>query len=213
MHTPHTRTTSRGLLGRVVVLLTVGVLALTGCSSLSTGEGDYVAGDGTVRRIAAEDRDEPIVLSGKNLDGEEISLADYAGKPVVVNVWWSACPPCRKEQPDLTEAAAELRGVAEFVGINIRDSGVDQAKGYQKKFDVPYDSFFSPDGKALMPFSGKVPPNAIPSTVILDAEGRAAASIIGAIPSKLTLVQLVQDVAGVEGDADGDADGGAASDG
>lgn len=181
---------------RLLALVAAGVLALTGCSSTeSTGAKGYITGDGTARLIDAPDRGNAIELSGEDLDGEPLSLEQFRGQPVVVNVWWSACPPCRKEQPDLTAAAKDLKGVAHFVGINIRDSGTAQAKGYQRKFDVEYDSFYSPDGKALLPFSGTVPPNAIPSTVILDAEGRVAASIIGSIPSKLTLVGLVEDVA------------------
>lgn len=185
---------------RVVTAVTVGVLALTGCSTLEgTGSKGYVTGNGAPVVIDAAERGNPIALSGTNLDGDPISLDDYRGKPVVVNVWWSACPPCRKEQPDLTGAAADLEGRAGFVGINIRDSGVEQAKGYQRKFDVPYDSFFSPDGKALLPFNGTVPPNAIPSTVVLDGEGRVAAAVVGALPSKLTLVGLVEDVISGQG--------------
>ena len=180
-------------------------MALTGCSTAeSTGSKGYVTGDGTTQLVPEAERGDAIELTGENLDGEPLSLEQFRGRPVVVNVWWSACPPCRKEQPDLTEASNELKGVADFVGINIRDSGTAQAKSYQRKFDVEYDSFFSPDGKALLPFSGTVPPNAIPSTVVLDAEGRVAASIIGVIPSKLTLVGLVEDVASGR-DADGAA--------
>ncbi|WP_239455502.1 TlpA family protein disulfide reductase [Nocardioides gilvus] len=175
------------------------LLALSGCSSLSgTGDKDYVSGDGTLRRIAVDEREAPIEFAGEDLDGEPLDLADLRGKPVVVNVWWSACPPCRKEMPYLVEASERTSEIANFVGINIRDGSTSQAKGFVRKFDVPYPSFFSPDGKALLPFSGTLPPNAIPSTVVLDAEGRVAASIIGEVPSTLTLVNLVEDVAGAK---------------
>ena len=49
---------------------------------------------------------------------------------------------------------------------------------------MPYPSFYSPDGKALVPFSGTLTAYTVPSTVVLDAEGRIAASILGRLPSR-----------------------------
>ena len=156
--------------------------------------------------MAAADRGEPIELEGEDLDGKPLSLADFRGKVVVVNVWWSAWPAdCRVEQPDLNEAAAETDGRgAPSSGINIRDASVDQARAYVRSFDVPYPSFYSPDGKALVPFYGTLTAYTVPSTVVLDAEGRIAASILGRLPSKQTLVDVVTDTA-AEGHAAGDA--------
>lgn len=193
---------------KATALLAVGVLALSGCSGLQGTDGKgYVSGDGNVATVAEADREKPIAFEGTDLNGAEISLEQYRGKPVVVNVWWSACPPCRTEQPHLNDAADRLDGVAEFVGINIRDSGTAQALGYVRKFDVQYPSFYSPNGKALLPFSGAVPPNAIPSTVVLDGEGRVAATIVGAVPTATTLVNVVEEIAGIEPAGAGASDG------
>ena len=189
---------SRKILAPLAAALTC-FFVLSGCSSLAgTGGKEYVSGDGTLRTIEVDKREAPIEFAGEDLDGEPLDLADLRGKPVVVNVWWSACPPCRKEMPYLVEASERTSEIANFVGVNIRDSSTSQAKGFVRKFEVPYPSFFSPDGKALLPFSGTLPPNAIPSTVVLDAEGRVAASIIGEVPSALTLVNVVEDVAGAK---------------
>ena len=57
-----------------------------------------------------------------------------------------------------------------------------------------YPSFYSPDGQALLPFQGTLSPNSIPSFVVLDDQGRVAASIIGQLPSTTTLVDVVKDV-------------------
>jgi thiol-disulfide isomerase/thioredoxin len=145
--------------------------------------------------VAAVDRGDPVTLEGKNLDGEDLSVADLRGKPVVVVVWGSWCAPCRAEAPDVVAASEELDGKAQFVGINIRDSSADQAKGFVRTFEVPYPSFFSPDGKAMLAFSGTLTPNSIPSFVVLDRDGRVAASIIGELPSRTTLVEITEDVA------------------
>jgi thiol-disulfide isomerase/thioredoxin len=184
-------------------------LALTGCSGLqSSGDKGFVSADGRVEQVAAADRGDPIELEGTDLDGKPLSIVDMRGKPVVVVVWGSWCSPCRAEAPDVVAAAKELDGQAEFVGLNIRDSSADQARAFARSFELPYPSFYSPDGKAMLPFSGTLPPQAIPSFVVLDDEGRVAAAIPGALPSKTTLVDLTEDVASESGsEGTGAADG------
>jgi thiol-disulfide isomerase/thioredoxin len=113
---------------------------------------------------------------------------------VVVNVWASWCPPCIKEQPDLNAAAAALGDDVQFIGLNIRDASQDDAAAYVRDLDVPYSSIYSADGSALLPFAGTLTPRSIPSTVVLDAEGRVAASVNGRIPTTQTLVSLVEAV-------------------
>lgn len=186
--------------------LALATVLLSGCTGLpSTGDKGFVSGGGQIRTLEPDDRDEPVELAGEDLDGEPLDLADLRGKVVVVNVWGSWCGPCRTEMPDLVEAAGSLAAddvPVEFVGINVRDPDVAQAQGFVRTFEVPYPSFYSPDGKALLPFSGTVPPSRIPSTVLLDTEGRVAAVVLGPVPSALTLEGLVEDVAG-EGGSDG----------
>src|SRR3954453_2508395 len=182
--------------------LVAAVLLLTasGCSPLpglqgTDGKG-YVAGNGAIRTIPVADRGDPVALSGKDLDGKPITLEQLRGKPTVVNVWGSWCADCHKEQPDLVAAAEQLGPEVNFVGIDSRDNGTAQARAYAERYGITWPSFFSPGGEALLAFSGVIGPNAIPSTVVLDAQGRPAAAIIGAVPTSLTLVDLVQDVLG-----------------
>ena len=175
-------------------------LALSGCSSLQgTGDKGYISQDGSVTQVPAAERDEPIDVAGKDLDGKEISLADLRGDIVVVNVWGSWCGPCSDEQPDLVEAAEETAGAAEFVGINIRDASVDNARSFVRSFDVPYPSLYDPDSKALLAFSRVMPVRSPPTTFVLDQQGRIAAAIFGPLPSVGTLVDLVEDLAGEAG--------------
>lgn len=182
----------RGL--RPLVTL-VCLLALVGCSGVSgTGDKGYITAEGVPVEIEPAERGEPVELAGEDLEGTDLDLADLRGTPVVVNVWWSGCPPCRVEQPDLNEAADELGDRAAFVGINIRDASSDNALAYVRKFDVPYSSVYSPDGKALLAFSGTLSPRSIPSTLVLDSDGRVAASVIGRVPSVQTIVDLVEGV-------------------
>jgi thiol-disulfide isomerase/thioredoxin len=170
-----------------------------------TGDTGFVTGDGNVTEVPAADRGDVVSLAGPAVDGKDLDLADYRGKPVVVVVWGSWCTPCRAEAPDVVAAARQLDDRAQFVGINIRDPSAEQAASFVRRFEVPYPSYYSPDGRALLAFRGTLTPNSIPSFVVLDGEGRVAASIIGRLPSRTTLVEVVKDVAADE--APGSTDG------
>ena len=166
---------------------------LAGCSGLSgTGDKGYITGTGVPVEVPAADREDPIELAGTDLDGNDVDLAELRGKPVVVNVWASWCGPCIVEQPDLNEAAAELGDDVTFLGLNIREASEGDAAAFTRKLEVDYPSVYSPDGSALLPFAGTLTPRSIPSTVVLDAEGRVAASVQGRIPTTQTLLDLVE---------------------
>jgi peroxiredoxin len=188
----------------LVAALMLGGGALSGCSSEvggSGGEQGYISGEGTVTRLDPAQRDRPGEVSGETLDGDPVSLADFAGRTVVVNVWGAWCPPCRAEATDLADASRQLedQDVA-FLGINSRDPSPAAAQAFVRRFDVPYPSIYDPSGKALLGFRGTLPPNAIPSTVVIDAQGRIAARVLGPV-SKSTLIGLVEDVHAEQGGA------------
>jgi thiol-disulfide isomerase/thioredoxin len=180
----------------LTVLAAVGMLLVTtGCTSLQgTGNNQFVGGNGSVQTISTGDRGAPVDFSGKDLDGTQLSLQSMRGKPTVVTVWWAGCPPCRQEAPLLVGAHRQLGNTANFVGIDVRDGGMAGPRAFVSQFHIPWPSFYSPGGQGLLAFPGTLTPNSIPATVVLDAKGRVAARIIGAIPSRLTLVEVVRDV-------------------
>jgi thiol-disulfide isomerase/thioredoxin len=187
----------RRLLHLLLTVLLVGAVTSACGSDADTGDKGYVDGTGIITRLEPGERKEPGEVSGETLDGTKVSLDDYAGKVVVLNVWGSWCPPCRKEAPTLAEAARELaKDDVVFLGVNTKDSSRDLGLAFERRYDVPYDSLFDPSGRSLLAFYGTLSPSAIPSTVVIDREGRVAASILGEVPSRRTLVDLVQDVAG-----------------
>ncbi|HHX47307.1 MAG TPA: TlpA family protein disulfide reductase [Brevibacterium sp.] len=152
----------------------------------------YVSGSGVVSRVPAEDRGEPLDLSFETLDGKSMSLADLRPTPVVVNLWYAACPPCRKEAPDLKSVSEELGDKAQFLGVNVRDQEA-AANAFIQSFQVPYPNMLDSNGEMVSLLSGVLPPQATPSTVILDAKGRAAARVVGEVDAS-TLKGLIEDV-------------------
>ena len=118
---------------------------------------------------------------------------------MVVNVWGAWCTECRAEAPMLVDAAAELPADTTMVGIDIRDASKDYALAYERSFGVDYPSIYDVGSETLLRFPTPYNPREIPSTMVLDREGRLAALIRGALPSALTLVQVVQKVADEDG--------------
>lgn len=170
---------------------------LSACAEAgNTGDKGYVDGRGVLTRLPVAERREPGAVSGTTLEGRKVSLSDYDGKTVVLNVWGSWCPPCRKEAPTLAAAARELADDdVVFLGINTRDSSPEQGLAFQRRYRVPYPSLYDPAGRTLLAFHGTLTPNAIPSTVVIDPKGRVAASVLGEVPGRSTLVDLVREVA------------------
>ncbi|CEA09053.1 Thiol-disulfide oxidoreductase ResA [Arthrobacter saudimassiliensis] len=153
---------------------------------------NYIAGDGSVTEYAASERGEPVQLSARLFDGTEVSSADWAGDVVVLNFWYAACAPCRKEAPDLVDLHGQFEAEgARFYGVNIRDER-QTAEAFERTFNIPYPSINDRDGGVLLSMTSYVPPQAVPTTLVLDREGRVAARILG-LADKGTLKALITD--------------------
>ena len=179
----------------IAASLTLSSLALAGCSASAeadtSGQSGFVAGDGSIVLLAPEQRQPAPDLVGTTLDGDQFRLSDHRGEVVVLNVWASWCAPCRAEAPVLAEAAAELQpqGV-QFVGLDTRDSDTS-ARGFVERFGVPYPNVVDRDGRLQLLFADSLPPQAIPSTLVVDQQGRVAARVLGVV-SKADLDGLVE---------------------
>ncbi|MGV0740857.1 TlpA disulfide reductase family protein [Mycolicibacterium sp. XJ870] len=168
---------------RVVVVALLALL--TGCS---TGE-DAVAQGGTFEFVAPggktdifydppESRGRPGPLAGPSLTepSKTISLADFAGKVVVINVWGQWCGPCRTEITQLQKVFEQTRGQGvQFLGIDVRDNNREAAVDFVTDRSITFPSIYDPPMRTMIAFGGKYPTTVIPSTVVLDRQHRVAA--------------------------------------
>ena len=168
----------------LLVLLTAAAV-LVGCA---TGD-DAVAQGGTFEFVAPGGKTDityeppplrgtPGPLSGPDLmdTSKTISLSDFAGEVVVINVWGQWCGPCRAEISELQKVYDATRGdgVA-FLGIDVRDNDIEAPRDFVIDRDVTYPSIYDPAMRTMIAFGGKYPTTVIPSTVVLDREHRVAA--------------------------------------
>ena len=188
----------------VLALPVAAALALSGCSGEGSdlskqweqGSGkNYVEGDGTSISIPPGDRTDPVEYSGETETGDQFGSTDTAGSVTVVNFWYAGCAPCRAEAADLVEAYEEFspEGV-QFVGVNTRDQ-VAQAQQFSEEFGIEYPSIMDVAGgrEVQRAFAGQVPLNAVPTTLVLDAEGRVAHRVLGQLAGASQLRTLIQE--------------------
>lgn len=179
----------RRVLAAVVPLLAL--TTLSACSGLSgTDDVNYRTDGAGIVQIAAADREGPVDIAGTTLDGDALDLADLRGGVVVLNIWGSWCNPCRDEAPTLKLASEELD--AEFVGLSFRETSADNARSFEREFGIEYPTITDEDQVLEL---GRFVPQSPPSTYVLDAEGRVAAVITGAVTSAGTLEDVVTEVA------------------
>ena len=174
-------------------------LVLAGCASsdglaerYGTGQG-YVSGDGAYLEIPIDQRGAAIEFSGPTVEGETFGSADLAGSVSVINFWYAGCPPCRAEAPDLAALSLELVDVP-FVGINVYDTA-DVARVFDEENSIGYPTILDvASGSVQLAFAGSVAPNAVPTTIVLDREGRVAARISGLLRDPAILRSMVETV-------------------
>lgn len=178
-----------------IVLLASGCVADANDPTAAGGQQGYPDVGRNLTLIPPAERTSVAEVTGPDLDGTgTLSSKAYSGKVVVINVWGSWCGPCRKEAPDLQAASEETAEVAQFLGVTSKDRQPAAARQFVRENSVTYPSIYDPSGQALLAFAPVLPASAIPSTMVLDREGRLAVRVLGPI-SKITLVQMIHDTA------------------
>ena len=181
--------------------ISASVLTTSACANDSLADqfrsGDnknYIAGDGTVTEFALGSRPKAASWSGVTESGEAISSTQLEGVITVMNFWYAGCAPCRIEMPELIELQTEFlpEGV-QFIGVNVRDSA-ETSLAFARRIDMNFPSVMdAKTGSVVLGFTGVVTPQAVPTTLVIDAQGNVSARVLGRIDKGIltTLVKTV----------------------
>ncbi|MBA3798666.1 MAG: TlpA family protein disulfide reductase [Geodermatophilaceae bacterium] len=167
--------------------LAVLVALLAGCSTGSDavdvsngGEFRFVAGTPDGEVIDENERASAPAFTGELLNGSDFDSSSLSGDIVVINFWGSWCAPCRVETPEFQQVYADVSGDdVSFLGINVRDDR-QLAQAFLDDNAITYPSVFDPRSEIALAFRD-YPANAIPSTIVLDRDGRVAAVYVAVV--------------------------------
>ncbi len=122
------------------------------------------------------------------ITGEKISTRTLTGTPMIINIWYSTCEPCRRELPVLASAAAQYLGQVRFVGVNIKDSA-SVAKEFAAQYGVEFELLLDTNG----PFISELGIATAPVTLAVDAQGVIIDQVAGEM-SASELDKLVKEL-------------------
>jgi peroxiredoxin len=118
--------------------------------------------------------------------GEEISLADYRGQPVVLNFWATWCPPCRAEMPEFQNASVKYNGQAAFIGVD-QGEPASLVADFGSSLGITYPLLIDPDNTANRAYDVA----ALPTTYFIDAQG-VVREVVTGIVSKAVLEDRIE---------------------
>jgi cytochrome c biogenesis protein CcmG/thiol:disulfide interchange protein DsbE len=162
---------ARWFLAAVAVVVVGIVGAITWAAVAGTGDG---ASKATVVPAAVRDGGPRVgdlapEFTLTTLDGKQVGLADYRGKPVVLNFWASWCNPCRKEFPRFREALAARPGTFAMLGVDYQDITSD-ARAFARSQHATWP-MLDDSGHAVSQAYGI---RAVPQTFFIDRTGKIA---------------------------------------
>ena len=138
-------------------------------------------------QASQEDETEPMMAPDfivLDREGEEVSLSDFIGKPVILNFWASWCGPCKSEMPEFEAAYQKYREEIQFMMVNLTDGSretVETAAKYIAGEGYTFPVFFDTESDAAITYGA----TSIPVTYFVDAEGHLVAYGSGALSGEI----------------------------
>lgn len=129
-----------------------------------------------------------------DLDGTRFSTSTWFGSaatPMVINVWFTTCPPCRREMPVLQQAYLDYGSNVRFVGVNVQD-GASAIRSFTEELGVTYEMVRDEHG-AFVVANGI---SAFPTTLFVDATGRVVRQVAGELTSRIVDSAVTELLAG-----------------
>ena len=111
-----------------------------------------------------------------DMDGNEVTLASFFGKPIVLNFWASWCGPCKMEMPEIQKFYQEYGEDIHFLLVSVDDS-LDTAKAFIAENGYTFPVYFDASSMGAYTYGA----SSIPLTFFIDAEGNLTAYYMGAM--------------------------------
>lgn len=124
----------------------------------------------------------------ETVEGQEVSTQSLLNKPLIINVWYSTCEPCRRELPALANADMQYRNLVRFVGVNIKDSAT-VAREFAAQYGVEFELLLDKNGL----FISQLGIATAPVTLAIDQQGVIVGQKAGEI-SASELDELVKEL-------------------
>jgi thiol-disulfide isomerase/thioredoxin len=175
------------------------VVLLAGCTenpSIASADNStgYVSGNGQYTEIKPADRKAPVSFSGLTDAGKKVSSSQFLGTVHVLNFWYAGCGPCILEAPRLEKVYKKYKGTVPFLGVNTYDQA-PTALNFEKNKGVTYPSVIDVNTVSVQyAFSASIPANSVPTTLVIDKEGRVAARVTGLLEDPSILSALIDTV-------------------
>jgi peroxiredoxin len=196
LHTGVARTprTSKSATAGLAAAALLAATALSGCTggknAVDQSSGNqfrYVQANRKGSVIEAAKRKQAGPVAGSLLAGGDYRLSDDRGKVVVLNYFASWCPPCQTETPQFDSIYRQRKSAGvRFVGMDVKDPSKGAAQSWIKDKDITFPVVYDEAARTAIQL-GDVPMAALPSTVVIDKQGRVAAVYVGSVlPADLT---------------------------
>ena len=169
------------------------VAALATYAVLSDGEDDISPPGDRIDLTPGDGAAEGAVdATFTTFEGDTVTLSSLRGAPVLVNFFASTCVPCVTEMPALEEVHQQLGDQVRFLGLAMQDRPED-AEALVERTGITYPAAQDKDGSAIAALGGTV----LPTTVLLDAEGRIVETHSGQLDAD-QLRSLLADKLGID---------------
>lgn len=159
-----------------ILILFLYTVTITGCQKENRAETNS-----SIKSSSALEGDENRApdFTLTNISGEDVSLADFKGKIVIVDFWATWCPPCRRGIPDLISLQNEYKGKVAVIGISLdRENTKAGVPDFVDKMGINYPVVYFND-KVIIDYGGV---SAIPTTFIIDQKGNIVKKMVGLYP-------------------------------
>jgi thiol-disulfide isomerase/thioredoxin len=155
-------------------------------AGLCEGAGDRIAAltpfsKGQVAAMAPASAPRPLNLTFKGPEGQSLTMADFAGKTVLLNLWATWCVPCREEMPALNALEQEIGGPDfEVVAVNIDTGGDEKPKTFLDEYKIGALGYYRDSSMGVFNVLKKEGlAFGLPATLLFDGKGCLLASMNG----------------------------------